>query len=248
MFQPFNVSKSTVPEFSYSSYYEANETTCTPEEMKMAAADRYPRYFLPNGDINPETLANDLLKSDGKARECFKTLFSMPERFNGNSLIFDCEFLQTLKDKHGRNIIAHGVEHFKGGLRTVLMMCITGKVTVPFVSWGRFADGPPNASPVSHGPYYLIYTVNAKNKPPVRENLDFNQVEYVLVPFEENKIVLREQLGKVLTARLITQQQADSLLTKLITYQELVLKLEKRPAPKQDHDDKENSPKKRSKR
>ncbi|MCL5273102.1 MAG: hypothetical protein M1486_07380 [Gammaproteobacteria bacterium] len=184
----------------------------------------YPIYF--QGDApDYEKIKADILipytkKSNNKAHEVFKNLFKMPS-VNTKTIVTDD--LDHIESEFGDKIWAHGVEELKGGMYNLLLMCISNQVRVPSGNWGAFISGLPNISPVRHGPYYLIYSMPGINQSSVpQNNANLSDVARILVPFSENKDILKDKLEQMLQLNLIDCQAQNRFIDKLVTYQEFL--------------------------
>lgn len=175
----------------------------------------YPAFF-DHGQIDYDKLKKGIEKIQQDAKELFKNLFQIKYRLKSGVSVSEIESLQKTIDAYGHRIIAHGVEEMKGGMHNLLLMCIANKVNVDVTGWGEFKKGPPNSSPLCHGPYYVVASVdgNHPNSYPTIE-----EMAYILVPFPEIKEKLAEQLTRCLEQRLVTPEQKSQFLEKCIDYQ-----------------------------
>lgn len=187
----------------------------------------YPIYF--KGDApDYEKIKADILipyakKSNNNAHEVFKSLFKMPYVNTKTIVTYD---LQHIESEFGASIQAHGVEETKGGMYNLLLMCISNQVRVPSSYWGAFISGSPNISPVGHGPYYLIYSMPGINQSSVpHSNVNLSDVARILVPFTENKEILKDKLEEMTQCNLIDPQAKDIFIDKLVTYEEFLSQL-----------------------
>lgn len=158
-----------------------------------------------------------------KAKELFKSLFKMPYK---NTRTIDTDELSLIESQFGARIIAHGVEEAKGGMYNLLLMCVADKVWAPSAYWGPFVSGLPNVSPLSHGPYYLIYKMPTINETaPIPNNPKLSNIARILLPFGENRSILIEKLDEMVQKELITESAKDNFVSKLITYAEFLEQL-----------------------
>jgi len=210
----------------FNNFYEENINWMNDSNMNPMVTLKafYPAYF--QGDtvdytkIHADLLAPYPKKSHNKAHEVFKCLFKMPYKTLKNVLTAD---LKNIEREFGADICAHGVEESKGGMYNLLLMCISNQVQVPSDAWGAFISGLPNISPVSHGPYYLIYSLpfaSTASKP--CKNTRFSDIARILVPFQENKEILTRKLEEMVEVNLITSESKEMFINKLVTYQELL--------------------------
>jgi hypothetical protein len=187
----------------------------------------YPIYF--QGDapdyekIKADILIPYAIKGDNKAHELFKNLFKMPSVSTKTIVTDDLEHIES---EFGATIQAHGVEEQKGGMYNLLLMCISNQIRVPSCNWGAFISGSPNISPVGHGPYYLIYSMPGINQSSVpKNNANLSDIARIVVPFPENKDILKDKLEQMIQVNLIDSQAKDMFIDKLVTYQEFLSQL-----------------------
>lgn len=159
-----------------------------------------------------------------KATELFKALYKLPMICAPDKLaeLDRHPALRSIISLVGNRIIAHGVEEAKGGMYNLLLMCVSQTVFAGANQWGQFLDGPPNISPLCHGPYYIIYSTNGIEHP---NNPGMAKIECILVPFKENIDTLKTILQKMLENSLITRIQKSDFERKLTYYDELAIKL-----------------------
>ena len=185
----------------------------------------YPEYHT--SDLpNLVKLKEGIIANDIKAKEFFKCLYksSHVQRGNTISIANNC-FLETISKQSGHQIYAHGVEEAKGGMNNLLMMSIANCVRVPSSYWGHFKEGMPNMSPLCHGPYYIIYTIHARQMKTQPHYPTLRQISYILVPFSENITILKEKSAALWKDNMIDEMQHQLFCSKLIDYEGLSLKL-----------------------
>jgi hypothetical protein len=207
---------------NFSECYQPNENWMDEpgvEPLKVLR-DFYPQYFI--GDQPDYTQLKANVLTDSKAKELFKGLFKLP--FKSIKPIHS-DHLDDIVRLFGPEITAHGVEDMKGGLYNLLLMCISNKVLAPSGSWGPFVKSLPNISPLSHGPYFLIYSspLLANGKSP--HNPLFDEISYILIPFGEQRQILADKLRYMVAVDLITDTKRDAFMLKLLTYNEFLNKL-----------------------
>lgn len=183
-------------------------------------------------------------KRPKQARELIKNLFRIPYKCINDTECKQSVVLNTLKDSFGHRIIAHGVEEAKGGLSNILLMLVSNKVLAVGSNWGAFLDGPPNASPLCHGPYYLIYST--QDQSPL-SNPSFSSIEYILVPFPQHIELLREKVESMAAVNLVTKREQKVFFDRLIDYQGF-LNLLNNPELEQEPDQDLNEKKKRKRK
>ena len=217
--------------------------------------ERYPAYFMADS-VNPDFLkiktkivANTtpvlevdhsirqhqirLLKNEARdAEELFRSLFRIPYK---SLHTIETNDLTKIVKYFGSGIIAHGVEEAKGGMRNLLLMCISDKVRAPNLFWGYFVYGLPDISPLSHGPYYLIYQMPSNiNIYKFPHNPALTEVARILVPFDENKKMLIEKLDEMIEKDLITDKRKNVFVEKLVTYSEFYVQLQAQVTTKKE--------------
>lgn len=216
-------------EETFASFFEENINWMNDSEMNPMATLKafYPIYF--HGDsIDYEKMRADILipytkKSNNKAHELFKCLFKMP--FKAIKSV-NTDDLLHIESEFGAGITAHGVEESKGGMYNLLLMCISNQVRVPSNYWGALISGQPNISPLSHGPYYLIYSLPFASTSAIpRNNAYLSDIARILVPFPENKEILTCKLEEMVAVGLITPESKKMFTDKLVTYSELLVDL-----------------------
>ncbi len=199
----------------------------------QAIQSQYPMFFK-DGTLNAAALKDALSSSDNspkarslrkKAIDTVKSLYVADFKLvsGGSSALLKSESIAKIK-QHGERIISRGVEEAKGGIANLLLIAIAGKVTVPAESWGLFVDGPPDISPLCHGPYYLIASTMS-NQEDLTKDLNFAEVRYVLVPFPEQVEELTIKATKLQEQGLMSPEQATVFCKKLIDYQSFSLTL-----------------------
>lgn len=198
-------------------YYRENKNWMDYPEVnvKEQLLGLFPEYYT-DQLVNLELLKQRMVEGDKKAREFFKCLYKMP--YVTSESLTEHADLQNIIDRFGNQIIAHGVEEMKGGMYNLLSMCVSGSIEIQSSGWGALVNGLPNISPVSHGPYYIIYSTTGGESP---SNPQISEIQYILVPFQENIDILTAKLEQMVTEGFITQMQSDVFQSKLITYQSL---------------------------
>jgi hypothetical protein len=191
----------------------------------------YPDYFHTDEQarVNYQAIKQALLHprdttQQKKAREIFLNLFSMPH-VTFRSYI-STPALNQIETNFGAQITAHGVEESKGGMRTLLMIALTNKVQSPGQYFGALTLGAPDITALSHGPYYLIYSMPSAVKATHPDYPDFTEIAKVLVPFDENKVMLTDKLNEMHTLDLISTETRDEFIDKLMTYDDFLVLLE----------------------
>lgn len=192
--------------------------------VRKTLEDFYPNYFLENSgsdtleeSIDYQTLQTGIIEGDKSAKEVFKNLFPIPYSLKHNAKYYSNSALKEIMDNYGHRILAHGVEDMKGGMSNLLMMCISQQVKVQPSFWGQFKDGPPNISPINHGPYYVIAAIDNDHANLNRPAL--NDMEQIIVPLQENIETLRDMLCQLKHKRLVSEQQAQTFMSKVTDYQ-----------------------------
>ncbi len=161
----------------------------------------------------------DLLPS--KARDLCKELLNMDWKPKVKLNVQNTENFTRLKENYGHRILAHGVEDGKGGVSSIVMMCITGKVQAISSYWGALVDGYPNISPVPHGPYFIIYDINLSSEAGSPNNPSCDKITYVLVPCLEVANSLKEKLEEARKLGFIDQRTLEKFQSKIVTYDDL---------------------------
>jgi hypothetical protein len=133
----------------------------------------------------------------------------------------DTRSFRRLKEQHGEHIIAHGVEESKGGLLNIVMMCISGTVKAQQAYWGDLVDGPPNISPLPHGPYFMVYDVSFGSTKSAPNNPSCSDIPYILLPCETVIDTLKSALDEAKLLGLIDQGDLDNFKEKIVTYDQL---------------------------
>jgi hypothetical protein len=196
---------------------------------KLNFVKRHFPDFIENEQINFDMLKTQILawasnntkfksNSERKAIDLFKTIYAQPFICTSSSPQYQPLF-ETIMRHYGDNITAHGVEESKGGLKNIFLMAITGKIAASSMYWGALVNGLPNISPVPHGPYYLIASTSVNKKIPL-SNLTLEDMQYILVPFDEIKISAIYSINILKENGLLDQVATNILQSKLITYQE----------------------------
>ncbi|MDR3502655.1 MAG: hypothetical protein P4L79_08745 [Legionella sp.] len=183
---------------------------------------RYPEYFTddkPNYIKIGEELKNNPLKAKA-AREIFISYFKFPYQSTHRTANTEYPYMMDIINECGNQIIAHGVEEAKGGMYNLLMMAVSNQVCVPQVYWGALIPGQPNISPVSHGPFYVIYETPFYEQESYPHNPKFTEIACILVPFELNKTLLSEAMEKMVSLELTTESVKQLFISKLRSYAE----------------------------
>lgn len=98
----------------------------------VASASFYDEYFVEN-EVDYELLKDDICQRVHRARALFKDLFFVGYRIRLDDDApqpMDMASFQNIVTTYGHRIIAHGVEEAKGGMSNLLLMCVSGGVTV----------------------------------------------------------------------------------------------------------------------
>lgn len=164
-----------------------------------------------------------------RACEVIKGLFQTDMRIrSGITRLQNMPSMKKIIESYGNKIMAHGVEEAKGGITTLLLICLSGAIRVPRSSWGNFNEhlsSMPNTSPLAHGPYYLVASTNAatleRDQIGSRASL-LSNMQYIVLPFQENIDTLNALLSKTEKSGLITQQEANACSQKMVTYDQLL--------------------------
>ncbi|VEG92265.1 hypothetical protein [Legionella spiritensis] len=214
-----------MPFNSFSDFYKPNQNWMDLDgvDVKTTLTSKYPGYYDENHEVNMPELLNGIIGQEKKAKELFKSLFKMPYKGSFTSRLTSLPPLQSIIDKYGSEILAHGVEEMKGGQYNLLMMAVTGDIKINQAGWGKFQPGLPNISPVQHGPYYIIYSIGNSSVSPSYPKI--GDIEHILVPFKENIEILIAHITKMETEGLVTSLQKDIFIDKLISYDQLEEKL-----------------------
>jgi hypothetical protein len=208
----------------YEEFYCPKDTPAVPIEFIESF---YPIFFCGKGKIQFKkiTMALKEKKKDDKqlhqAKEVIKNVFRFANTFVYNKTISNIYIFQQLSKKYGANLAAHGVEESKGGLVNILLICISGSVTVNNSNWGKLQDGPPNISPIPHGPYFII----SKNKE-ITKQQTIKDISKILLPCQENVKQFKEKLQEAQDAELITQEINDECTKKTTSVTEFFNALE----------------------
>ncbi len=230
-------------ELTMDEYYTLDKSWEQRKDHIFAALKyRYPEYFIdgqPNYSKIGEELKNDPLKAKA-AREIFSSYFRFPYKSTYTTANTEYPFIMEIIEGFGDQIIAHGVEEAKGGMYNLLMMGVSNQVHVPEVHWGALIPSLPNISPVSHGPYYVIYdTPFCESKKSPHYPL-FTEISCILVPFELNKTLLIEAMEKMVALEVTSESIKQLFISKLRTYEEFyeeLLKPKKEPKNKLSESD-----------
>ena len=187
-------------------------------DVHSVLSSMYSAYYT-GKNPNYVKLKTGIINNVSKAKELFKSLFRIPTELNNQgSRLASSPVLKEISQHYGEHIVAHGVEAMKGGMYNLLLMAISNRINVPSTNWGYFQEGMPNISPLCHGPYFIIYTIDKEN--PLWPALPtIEQIEYILLPFSENIDILKTSSANLLTHRLIDQDQHDLFCSKLIDYE-----------------------------
>lgn len=151
-----------------------------------------------------------------KTKDLLKTLYRLSiepthvQSPHNNNPCFD-----DICARFGSKIIAHGVEEAKGGMLNLLLMAITGQVKIDRMGWGKLIDGPPELSPLPHGPYYIISSINGGACP---DKPSIDEIAYVLVPFQENVDIIEAKLTEFVDDSLLSAEDKELFVAKLISY------------------------------
>jgi hypothetical protein len=206
--------------FQFEDYYIVNNNWMDDQTIDVMQILRttYEAFFIDN-QPDYKKLKEQITLNDHKAKELFKSLFRISHVLGPKNISTDVSnILKTISMLYGKKIYAHGVEEAKGGMYNLLMMAISNRIRVPSSYWGYFKDGPPNISPLAHGPYYVIYTTNAKNmRPPNMPTLA--EVEYILVPFSKNIQILKEYAATLVKFEVLDETLCELFCSKLIDYE-----------------------------
>ncbi len=196
----------------------------TPEPLKILR-HLYPDYFYAEEKerVNYPAVKQALSLQKSSARNLFLSLFSMPHVTSSSAILTDA--LCQIEGRFGEQIIAHGVEESKGGMRSLLMMALINQVQSPKQYFGALISGTPDITALSHGPYYLIYSLPSKKKTTSPNYPAFTDIAKVLVPFDENKTMLAAKLDEMHALKLISKEAYSEFINKLVTYDELLLEL-----------------------
>jgi hypothetical protein len=214
--------------FKFENYYAVDNSFMgglSPSECDSIYQASYPSFYLPSRSLCAEKIrlllkrvsliGNSEYKSAATLiRSIYRSTFSL----SANRLLYqECQELLTVIKLFGRNIIAHGVEEEKGGLGTLLLIAISGYIRVKKESWGILYEGMPCFSPLSHGPYFIIYTTQSThNFPP--DNCSLDNIESILIPFPHQIILLTNLVSRMEADGLLTSTEKESFLNKLIDY------------------------------
>lgn len=209
----------------FKDYYEPNENWMDSEGVDVEGTLRgmYPEYFDKNDGLDIGKFREGLIKQERNAKELFRAKFKVKYKTLKSSELIDHPVLKNIMLEFGDKIIAHGVEEMKGGHHNLLMMAVTGYIKSSSLSWGELQPGPPNMSPVSHGPYYIINSVGEGSTKPSNPNI--KNVAFIIVPFEENKTMLVDLLKELDVLGLITRTHMNTFVAKLITLESFHQKL-----------------------
>ncbi|MDP8298288.1 MAG: hypothetical protein P9L88_00045, partial [Candidatus Tantalella remota] len=137
------------------------------------------------------------------------------ERSNWNDLNKQMEELLKIGEK--RQVMAHGVEEFKGGIGNVIGIILDGRIgrREDDTVWiGLLADGPSDLVSGGHGPYYVIVRPGISNPEPADNHLAY------LVPDASDKEVLIKVIRAAARRGVITGEYANSAIGKIATYKE----------------------------
>lgn len=207
----------------FNDYYQINNNWQDDPEINFLQILQlsYPDYFR-GSEPDYKKIAADVVNIK-KARELFKNLFKMSFKTFGP--IFSQELIEIV-NRYGKKIIAHGVGEAKGGMCNLLLMNISNQVLVPSQYWDKFVKGPSNISPLTHGPYYLIYSTPFHKKSRPTHKLLLSDMVCILVPFIENREILIEQLSKMTALEMVTEERKTLFINKTKTYFEFLQELE----------------------
>lgn len=127
----------------------------------------------------------------------------------------------------GSRLSAHGVGNDKTGLKGLLNIMLEGILRSPW--WGPLCKGDPSYCAGPHGPYYVIidYVPDGPSHPDYSPRLRALLVDEkyhiaYLVPHEEHKTFLTTALEGAVDLGMLTNSEADTLISKVVTYQEFV--------------------------
>lgn len=192
-------------------------------------SDNRVNYALLKESLSPRP--NESRPSTPKsARELFRNLFSMP--FSTTMCEIRTAALNSIERNFGKYMVAHGIEESKSGMCGILMMAIGNRVLSPHVSFGSFNDGPPNISPLSHGPYYLIWSMPGKINESTPNYPHLTDMAAIVVPFDQNKQMLVEKFEVMIDLGLVDASMRDHVINKLMTYEQLYEQLLLQARPK----------------
>lgn len=210
-----------IPEFSH--YFEPDAHWGEAKDFIFTALKhRYPQHFI-NGEPDypkiGEELKNNPLKAKA-AREIFISYFKILYKSTHKTPNAGYPYMEDIIEEFGGQITAHGVEEAKGGMYNLLMMAVSNKIYAPQIYWGNLVPGLPNISPVSHGPYYVIYKTPFYPQEKVPNNPFFSDIACILVPFESNKALLSNTMDEMVAYELTTGSVRSLFLSKLRSYEE----------------------------
>lgn len=160
-------------------------------------------------------------REDKKAVELFKELSRFPYTNARARSCIEHPDLQRIISEFGSRILAHGVEEAKGGICNLLMMALSGKVLIPTAYWGPLTPGPANISPLCHGPFFVVHSIDAETTgKELRNKQPFESIDCILLPFEEVKVEVLKLVQKLLDIGLFDSTVANTFESKLKTYDE----------------------------
>ena len=96
--------------------------------------------------------------------------------------------------------------------------------------WGNFQPGPASMSPLSHGPYFVIYSTHPHPEE-LFTNMPMTLMEYILVPYPELAAILREKLQQLVDRGLLSEEKRDSFVVKIVDYKQFLEKMESKVIP-----------------
>jgi hypothetical protein len=201
----------------------------SPEIQKLQIRLTYPEFFY-GSELNLAYTQAELKRrpsrkeKPSKIRDMIIARYKFAVSADDSYYASLSDYLYRLPRRYSLHVIAHGVEQAKGGLGTLLMICLSGEVRVSALSWGPLQDGPPNMSPLRHGPYYII----ASTQRGVEKNLNTSKLldmEHILVPYPENVKMLSEKLDALVEDKLLGLEACKAYKAKLIDYKKFADKL-----------------------
>lgn len=234
--QNFNSPNDRVnPPQTFAALFRTNKhwlTTCSKKEVMSWLYSSFKNYFTNTMKINYNKLHIDIRSistakqlKDKDKNQCvklFKELYRMPYRCeDGFSQVAT---LKKIVQKSGKVIIGHGIEESKGGLVNLLLMMVNGHVLTDTSNWGPLTNASSEISALNHGPYFLIYSIRGEY--PSCQKIDLKKIEYIILPFEENIEMVKEQINKIKSKSLVDTTMADSIVKKLRSYQSLLDELQ----------------------
>jgi len=205
--------KENIEQSIYNFYFLKKNT----ETISIEFIESFYPLFFKEGKIDVEEIIKKLKEpkkdhKQHKAREVIKNVFRFANSFVHDKTISNIDIFQQLSKNYGANLVAHGVEESKGGLVNILLMCISGSVTVNNTSWAKLQDGPPGISPIPHGPYFII----SKNEE-ITKQQTIEDISKILLPCQENVKQLTVKLQEAQNMGLIDQDTNNVISKKIIS-------------------------------